>query len=90
SMKRIRASRTNLKPQTAEDLVAAGVVIVGSPATVREKLEEYQALARFNTSLTKTQFGTMSVAQARENTAAVAEEILPHFQDKQPAGAAAE
>lgn len=90
SMKRIRASRTNLKPQTAEDLVAAGVVIVGSPATVREKLEEYQTLARFNTSLTKTQFGTMSVAQARENTAAVAEEILPHFQDKQPAGAAAE
>jgi alkanesulfonate monooxygenase SsuD/methylene tetrahydromethanopterin reductase-like flavin-dependent oxidoreductase (luciferase family) len=90
SMKRIRASRTNLKPQTAEDLIAAGVVIVGSPATVREKLEEYQALARFNTSLTKTQFGTMSVAQARENTAAVAEEILPHFRDADAKEAAAQ
>ncbi|MFY0613579.1 MAG: hypothetical protein JXQ99_18755 [Hyphomicrobiaceae bacterium] len=51
-MKRIRASRTNLKPQTAEDLVEAGVVIVGSPTTVREKLAEYQELARFNASLT--------------------------------------
>lgn len=82
SMKRIRASRTNLKPQTAEDLVKAGVVIVGSPNTVREKLAEYQELARFNTSLTKTQFGTMPVAQARENTAAVAQEILPYFKDE--------
>ncbi len=84
SMKRIRASRTNLKPQTAEDLVKAGVVIVGSPNTVREKMAEYQELARFNTSLTKTQFGTMSVAQARSNTAAVAEEILPYFKDATP------
>jgi alkanesulfonate monooxygenase SsuD/methylene tetrahydromethanopterin reductase-like flavin-dependent oxidoreductase (luciferase family) len=82
SMKRIRASRTNLKPQTAEDLVEAGVVIVGSPNTVREKLAQYQELARFNTSLTKTQFGTMPVSQARENTAAVAQEILPYFKDE--------
>ena len=37
---------------------ASGVVIIGSPATVREKLAEYQDLAGFNTSLTKTQFGT--------------------------------
>jgi alkanesulfonate monooxygenase SsuD/methylene tetrahydromethanopterin reductase-like flavin-dependent oxidoreductase (luciferase family) len=81
SMKRIRASRTNLKPQTAEDLVKMGVVIVGSPNTVREKLSEYQELAKFNTSLTKTQFGTMSVAQARENTAAVAETVLDYFKD---------
>ena len=34
------------------------MVIVGSPNTVREKLAEYQDLAGFNTSLTKTQFGT--------------------------------
>lgn len=86
SMKRIRASRTNLKPQTAEDLVEAGVVIVGSPNTVRERLAEYQEMARFNTSLTKTQFGTMSVAQARENTAAVAKEVLPYFKDDDAGG----
>ena len=42
-----------------EDLNKTGVVIVGSPNTVREKLAEYQDLAGFNTSLTKTQFGTL-------------------------------
>ncbi|MDX2158420.1 MAG: LLM class flavin-dependent oxidoreductase [Hyphomicrobiaceae bacterium] len=82
SMKRIRAARVNVKPQTAEDLVKAGVVIVGSPNTVRERLAQYQELARFNTSLTKTQFGTMPLSQARENTEAVAREVLPYFQDK--------
>ena len=49
-----------------------------------EKLAEYQELARFNTSLTKTQFGTMPVSQARENTEAVAREILPFFKDDEP------
>ena len=39
-------------------MIKNGVVIVGSPNTVREKLAEYQDLAGFNTSLTKTQFGT--------------------------------
>ena len=58
SMKRVRAAKITGKPQTLEDLVKTGVVIVGSPNTVREKLAEYQDLAGFNTSLTKTQFGT--------------------------------
>ena len=57
-MKRIRAAKITGKPQTLDDLVRNGVVIVGSPNTVREKLAEYQDLAGFNTSLTKTQFGT--------------------------------
>ena len=59
-MKRIRAAKITGKPQTLDDLVRNGVVIVGSPNTVREKLAEYQDLAGFNTSLTKTQFGTMA------------------------------
>jgi hypothetical protein len=58
SMKRIRAAKVVGKVvgkvQTAEDLVNSGVVLVGSPSTVREKLEEYQELAGFNNSLTKT------------------------------------
>ena len=58
SIKRIRAAKITGKPQTIEDLVKNGVVIVGSPNTVREKLADYQDLAGFNTSLTKTQFGT--------------------------------
>src|SRR6185437_3642433 len=55
SMKRIRAAKVIGKPQSIEDLVKNGVVIIGSPNTVRERLAEYQDLAGFNTSLTKTQ-----------------------------------
>ncbi|WP_159350306.1 LLM class flavin-dependent oxidoreductase [Roseomonas harenae] len=85
SMKRIRAARISSRPQTAADMIRAGVVIVGSPNTVREKLAEYQDLAGFNTSITKTQIGTMPAGMVRENMAAVAEEIIPHFRDRMAA-----
>jgi alkanesulfonate monooxygenase SsuD/methylene tetrahydromethanopterin reductase-like flavin-dependent oxidoreductase (luciferase family) len=87
SIKRIRAAKITGKPQTLDDLVKNGVVIVGSPNTVREKLAEYQDLAGFNTSLTKTQFGTLPDDMARANMTAIAEEILPHFRDRLPQGA---
>ena len=76
--------------QTAsiEELIASGVVIIGSPETVREKLAEYQDLAGFNTSLTKTQFGTMPNEMARANMTAIAEEILPAFRQRLPQRAA--
>jgi len=87
SMKRVRASKVTGKTMSIEDLVKTGVVIVGSPATVREKLAEYQDLAGFNTSLTKTQFGTLPNDMARANMVAIAEEILPHFHNRLPQGA---
>ena len=59
SMKRVRAAKVTGKTSSIEELNKTGVVIVGSPNTVREKLAEYQDLAGFNTSLTKTQFGTL-------------------------------
>jgi alkanesulfonate monooxygenase SsuD/methylene tetrahydromethanopterin reductase-like flavin-dependent oxidoreductase (luciferase family) len=84
SLLRIRAAKVTGKVQSAEDLVAAGVVIVGSPNTVREKLAAYQDLAGFNTSLTKTQFGTLPAEMTRVNQAAVAEEVIPYFRDRLP------
>jgi alkanesulfonate monooxygenase SsuD/methylene tetrahydromethanopterin reductase-like flavin-dependent oxidoreductase (luciferase family) len=75
------------KTASIEELVKTGVVIVGSPNTVREKLAEYQDLAGFNTSLTKTQFGTLPDDMARANMAAIAQEILPHFRNRLPQGA---
>src|SRR6202041_598706 len=90
SMKRVRAAKVTVsgKAQSIEDLMASGVVIIGSPKTVREKLAEYQDLAGFNTSLTKTQFGTMPNEMARANMTAIAEEILPAFRDRLPQRAA--
>jgi hypothetical protein len=67
-------------------VINAGIVMVGSPNTVREKLAEYQDLAGFNTSLTKTQFGTLPDEMARANMDAVAAEVLPYFRDRLPHG----
>ena len=86
SMKRVRATKVTGKIKSIEDLINTGVVIVGSPNTVREKLAEYQDLAGFNTSLTKTQFGTLPDDMTRANMVAIAEEIIPHFRDRLPQG----
>jgi alkanesulfonate monooxygenase SsuD/methylene tetrahydromethanopterin reductase-like flavin-dependent oxidoreductase (luciferase family) len=86
SLERIRKMKLSGKPQSFEDLVKLGVVIIGSPNTVREKLAEYQDLAGFNTSLTKTQFGTLPHDMAVANMHAVAQEILPAFRDRLPQG----
>jgi alkanesulfonate monooxygenase SsuD/methylene tetrahydromethanopterin reductase-like flavin-dependent oxidoreductase (luciferase family) len=86
SMERIRAAKIVGKVQSIEDLVKAGVVIIGSPNTVREKLAEYQDLAGFNTSLTKTQFGTLPHDMVRANMEAIAQEILPAFRNRLPQG----
>jgi alkanesulfonate monooxygenase SsuD/methylene tetrahydromethanopterin reductase-like flavin-dependent oxidoreductase (luciferase family) len=88
SMKRVRAVKVTGKVTTIDDLIKSGVVIIGSPETVREKLAEYQDLAGFNTSLTKTQFGTMPNEMARANMTAIAEEIIPAFRDRAPQRAA--
>lgn len=85
SIKRVRALRSHFsKRQTAEDIIDKGLVIVGSPNTVRERLAAFQDRGRFNISLTKTQFGTMPHALVRENQIAIAEEILPYFRNRQP------
>jgi alkanesulfonate monooxygenase SsuD/methylene tetrahydromethanopterin reductase-like flavin-dependent oxidoreductase (luciferase family) len=86
AMKRVRAHKVTGKTMTIEELNKTGVVIVGSPNTVREKLAEYQDLAGFNTSLTKTQFGTLPDDMTRANMTAIAEEILPAFRGRMPQG----
>jgi alkanesulfonate monooxygenase SsuD/methylene tetrahydromethanopterin reductase-like flavin-dependent oxidoreductase (luciferase family) len=86
AIKRVRAHKVTGKTSSIEDLVKTGVVIIGSPNTVREKLAEYQDLAGFNTSLTKTQFGTMPDDMTRANMMAIAQEIIPHFRDRLPQG----
>jgi len=91
SMKRIRAAKVNIGSyKTLDDLLESGVVIMGSPETVRQKLAEYQDLAGFNTSLTKTQFGTLPADMTRANMDAIAEEILPVFQAQEEDKVAAE
>jgi len=90
SMKRISAAKltASQKPRTAEDLIEAGVVIVGSPETCRARLAEYQKLAGFGTVLVKTQFGTLPAELTRKNMEMLATEVFPHFRQDQPKAAA--
>ncbi len=68
SMKRIRAAKVTGKPSDASRTwCGPASSSIGSPNTVREKLAEYQDLAGFNTSLTKTQFGTLPDDMTRAN-----------------------
>jgi alkanesulfonate monooxygenase SsuD/methylene tetrahydromethanopterin reductase-like flavin-dependent oxidoreductase (luciferase family) len=87
SMKRIGQAKLTAmqKPKTLDDMMQAGVVIMGSPATVREKLAEYQALAGFGTVLVKTQFGTLPADLTRQNMEAIAAEVMPAFRQAAPA-----
>ena len=88
SIKRVRQLRGYRSVrQTMEEVLDKGIVIIGSPNTVREKLAAAQDRARFNISLTKTQFGTMPHELVKENQIAIAEEILPYFRDRLPEGA---
>ena len=85
SIKRVRAIKGYRGArQTVEEILDKGLVIVGSPNTVREKLAACQDRGGFNISLTKTQFGTMPPELVRENQIAIAEEILPYFRNRSP------
>lgn len=81
STKRIAQAKVVLaaKPKTMEDMIDAGVIIIGSPATVRERLAEYQELAGFGNVLIKTQFGTLPSPMAMKNMEMLAKEVMPHF-----------
>lgn len=81
SLKKIAESGVVGHHKTIDNLIEEGVVIIGSPETAREKLEEFSELAGFGNILVKTQFGTMLTEMARENIEAIAREILPKFQD---------
>ncbi len=76
---KLRASSLGSWPrkQTIEDLMAAGTVVVGSAATVREKIERVRDQTGFDILITLLQFGVMSDALARRNMELFAGEVMP-------------
>jgi len=76
---KLRASSLGSWPrkQTIEELIAAGTVVVGSAATVREKIERVREQTGFDILITLLQFGVMSDALARRNMELFAVEVMP-------------
>lgn len=62
-----------------EDLVDLGYVIVGSAATVREKLKEMEAYLGFGNLCALLQFGDMPHELALKNMENFASEVMPAF-----------
>jgi alkanesulfonate monooxygenase SsuD/methylene tetrahydromethanopterin reductase-like flavin-dependent oxidoreductase (luciferase family) len=68
-----------LYTQQSWDDVEKGIfAIVGSPATVRQKLEQYQKELGCGVVLTGCQTGTLSHELARKSMELLAREVLPH------------
>ena len=83
SMKKMMSMRAGLglEPQSLERLMELGTVVVGTPKTVRERLERMRDKTGLGILIPLLQVGTMSDAVARRNMELFASEIIPHFKD---------
>ncbi|MFQ6028569.1 MAG: LLM class flavin-dependent oxidoreductase [Dehalococcoidia bacterium] len=68
-----------LREMSYKDLVEAGCVIAGSPATVRDRLNEMITDLRIGNLLTMLQVGSMPHELTLKNIDLFAREVLPHI-----------
>ena len=71
---------TELKPLKAKDMIEKEFVVVGSPATVRDKLEAMAKRFNIGHLMVALQFGSMPHGLANKNIELFAREVLPHLQ----------
>jgi alkanesulfonate monooxygenase SsuD/methylene tetrahydromethanopterin reductase-like flavin-dependent oxidoreductase (luciferase family) len=70
-----------LKPLNAKDMIDKEFVVVGSPATVREKLESMAKRLNVGHLMVVLQFGSMPHGLANKNIELFGREVLPHLQN---------
>ena len=70
----------DLKALTARDMIDRGFAVVGSPATVRDKLEAIARRLGVGHLLSILQFGSMPHELAERNIRLMASDVLPHLQ----------
>jgi alkanesulfonate monooxygenase SsuD/methylene tetrahydromethanopterin reductase-like flavin-dependent oxidoreductase (luciferase family) len=80
SMLQIGDFTTDLKRFTAKDMIEKEFVVVGSPATVRDRLEAMAKRLNVGHLMVVLQFGSMSHGLAKKNIDLFAREVLPHLQ----------
>jgi len=71
---------TDLKPLKAKDMIEKEFVVIGSPATVRDKLEAMAKRINVGHLMVVLQFGSMSHELTRKNIELFARDVLPHLQ----------
>src|SRR5262249_3646362 len=70
-----------LKPLKAKDMIANEFVVIGSPATVRDKLEAIAKRLSVGHLMVVLQFGSMPHHVACNNIELFGREVLPHLQE---------
>jgi alkanesulfonate monooxygenase SsuD/methylene tetrahydromethanopterin reductase-like flavin-dependent oxidoreductase (luciferase family) len=76
---KMRSALGSRPRHTAEDLVASGTALIGSPRTVRQKLKEMEDRTGFGILVPLLQFGTLDDRLTRRNFERFAAEVMPHF-----------
>jgi alkanesulfonate monooxygenase SsuD/methylene tetrahydromethanopterin reductase-like flavin-dependent oxidoreductase (luciferase family) len=81
SLKATMKIRTSLgsrsRNQTVDELIDSGTAVIGSPATVRERIERVREATGFEHLIALLQFGVMPDALARRNMEMFASEVMP-------------
>ena len=99
SYKRVAAHKKNIMGGVKmETLIETGVVLVGSPETVRRKIAECHEVLGFGSFVALLHFGTLPAGLTERNIRLFAEEVLPairplsdrEYRGFEPASAAAE
>ena len=81
SMKKIFSHKATLRGgQTVKDLMDRGVILVGSPDTVKNKIIDCHAKAGFEHLLIMPQFGTLPPHLTEKNLHLIGREVLPALQ----------
>jgi alkanesulfonate monooxygenase SsuD/methylene tetrahydromethanopterin reductase-like flavin-dependent oxidoreductase (luciferase family) len=84
SLKRTMAMRKHLGTRgrmTIDELMASGTVIVGSPQTVRERIERVREATGVNRLVTMLQFGVLPNDLTRRNMEMFASEVMPKLRN---------
>src|SRR6185503_1905084 len=71
----------DLKHLTARDMIEKEFVVVGSPATVRDRLEDIARRLNVGHLMTVLQFGSMPHELAMKNVELFGRVVLPHLQN---------
>jgi alkanesulfonate monooxygenase SsuD/methylene tetrahydromethanopterin reductase-like flavin-dependent oxidoreductase (luciferase family) len=69
-------------PQTIDGVIEKGIFLCGSPATLRERIEQYQKEIGFGHLLTTLQFGSLPEELTRKSMELFAREVIPHFRSR--------
>ena len=79
TMKMRKALGTRARNQTIDELIASGTVVVGSPRTVRERIEQMRERTGLNIVVAMLQFGVLTNELTQRNMELFASEVMPHL-----------